>query len=87
MRSMRFKIAIEFDEKVYWPFWPFRTKRVVFVVPRAGFKVEVDQTTLNGYFTGNPVTLSGYVQQDGVVQTTTVDFKEGSRLRRVTKSL
>jgi hypothetical protein len=84
-REMNFKIVIEGNENkpVYWPFWPFRLDRATLRFQR-GFRVmfyQRDGSLLNA----DPIDVQGYASNDGVTLTTTVDFKGGSRLKRVTQ--
>ena len=77
-----YRIEFKADEVIYWPFWPFRVDKLTAKLSR-GFRLQVYQREGDGW-TQEPIEIQGYVSTDGEEVTTTVNFLQGSRLKRVT---
>jgi hypothetical protein len=78
------------DGPIYWPCWPFRRRTSSVMRVKGGFKISVYQRELHESharvaLTADAVELQGYVSTDRKDVTTTVDFKNGSRLKRHTR--
>jgi hypothetical protein len=77
-----FKLVLDTEEPIYWPCWPFRLSQRSFYL-KGGFKLRVFQRE-GRLFTKDAVALEGYVSRDRGEVTTTVDFNQGTRLKRKT---